>query len=60
MCCAKIAELIKMPVALWTWVGPKKHVLGGDAHWRHLLNTIAPSMRGTDAVFCQITLTTYY
>jgi len=29
-----------------------------DAHWRHLLNTIAPSMCDGDAAFCQITLTT--
>ena len=28
------------------------------AHWRHLANTIEPSVCGGDAVLCQITLTT--
>ena len=32
----------------------------GSAYWRHLANTIEPSMRGGDAAFCQITLTTRY
>jgi len=30
------------------------------AHWRHLKNTIEPSVCGGDAVLCQITLTTCY
>jgi len=30
----------------------------GTAHWCHLANTIEPSVRGGDAVLCQITLTT--
>ena len=30
------------------------------AHWRHLANTIEPSVCGGDAVLCQITLTTCY
>jgi len=32
----------------------------GDAYWRNLANTIKPSMCGSDAAFCQITLTTCY
>jgi len=28
------------------------------AHWRHLANTIEPSVCGGDAALCQITLTT--
>jgi len=58
--CAKMAESIEMPFGLWTRVGPRKHVLGGDGHWRNLLNTIAPSMWGGDAAFCQITLNSCY
>jgi len=30
----------------------------GGAHWRHLVNTIEPSVCGGDAVSCQITLIT--
>jgi len=30
------------------------------AHWRHLKNMTEPSMCGSDAALCQITLTTYY
>jgi len=30
------------------------------AHWRHLANTIEPSMCGGDAALCQITLSTCY
>jgi len=55
---AKTAEPIEMPFGIWTLVGPRKHVLGGDAHWRHLKNTIEPSMCGGDAACCQITLAT--
>jgi len=29
-------------------------------HWRHMANTIQPSVCGGDADLCQITLTTYY
>jgi len=25
--CAKTAGLIEMPFGIWTWVGPKKHIL---------------------------------
>jgi len=51
---AKTAEPIEMPVRIGTQVDPRKH---GGAHWRHLLNTIKPSMCSGDAAFCQITLT---
>jgi len=27
---AKMAELIKMLLGLWTWVGPRCHALGGN------------------------------
>jgi len=27
---AKTAKLIEMPFGLWTWVGPRNHVLGGS------------------------------
>jgi len=53
-----MAEPIEMPFGIWTRVGPRKHGLGGRAHWRNLGNTIEPSMCGGDAACCQITLTT--
>jgi len=37
---AETAEQIEMPFGMWTPVGPRKHVLDGRAHWRHLANTI--------------------
>jgi len=40
--CAKTAEPIKMPYGIWTWLGPRKHVLDGGAHKHHLANTIEP------------------
>jgi len=55
---AKTAEPIEMPFGIWTRVGVRKHVLGADAHWRHLANTNEPSMCRSDAACCQITLTT--
>jgi len=60
---AKTAELMEMPFGIGTRVGQGnivRNLLGGGAHWRHLLNTIKPSMCGGDAAFCQITLTTCY
>jgi len=60
MSCAKTAEPMEMLFGIWTWVGPRKHVLGGDAHWRHLANTIEPSMCDGNVACCQITLTTCY
>jgi len=47
----KTAEQIDMPFAIWTRVGPRKHVLDWGAHWCHLKNTIEPSMCGSDAAF---------
>jgi len=32
MSCANMAEQIEMPFVLWTRVGPRKHMLHGDAH----------------------------
>jgi len=46
-----MAKSIEMLFGLWTLVGPRKHVLDGDAHWCHLANTVEPSMCGGDAVF---------
>ena len=48
---AKTAEPVEMPFGLWTRVGPKKRVLGGVVDWRHLVNTVEPSMCGGDAAF---------
>jgi len=53
---AETAEPIAMMFGIWTRVGPSKHVLGGDIHWRNLANTIEPSMCGSNAACCQITL----
>jgi len=51
--CAKMAE----PIEILFWVGTgvgQGNVLGGGAHWRHLLNTIKPSMCGGDAAFVKL------
>jgi len=48
---AKTAEPIEIPFGLQTLVGPRKHVLDEGAHWRNLVNTIEPCMRGGDAGF---------
>jgi len=40
--------------------GPKKACIRWGAHWRHLANTIEPSLRGGNAACCQIILTTCY
>jgi len=47
----------RMSFAKLTRVRPMKRVLDGTAHWRHLANTIEPSMCRGHAVLCQITLT---
>jgi len=71
MSCAKTAELIDLLFGLWTWVCWKKHKFNRIcqvtpmctplwAHWRHLANTIEPSVCGGDAVLCKITLTACY
>jgi len=54
VCCRKTVEPIKMLFGMWTWVGPRKHVLDGGTHWRHLANTIEPSLCSGDAALCQI------
>jgi len=48
---AKTAEPIEISFGIWTGVGPRKQVLDEGAHWRHLANTIEPSMCGSDAAF---------
>jgi len=51
-----LAELIDLSFGLWTRVGRRKHKFDrirqvapvcprGKAHWRHLANTIKPSVR---------------
>jgi len=42
--CWKTAEPIEMPFGMWTQVRPRKHDVVGGSHWRHLANTIEPSM----------------
>jgi len=54
---AKMAEPVEMPFGMWTRLGPRNHVFDG-AHWRHLANTVEPSVFGSDAALYQITLTT--
>jgi len=64
--CAETAEPIDLPFGLWTRVCWRKHKFNCIrqvapmcpplwAHWRHLANTIEPSICGGDAVLCQIT-----
>jgi len=53
-----MAELIEF--GMWIQVDPRKHVLDGGAHWRHLANMIEPSIFGSDVVLCQITTAYYY
>ena len=40
------------------WAPESYHVLDGDQHWRHLINTTERSEHGSDAALCQFTLTT--
>jgi len=60
-----MAEPIYLPYGLWTCVGQSKHKFNhihqvvpmcphGRAHWRHLANTIEPSVCGGDAVLRQL------
>ena len=51
-----MAEPIEMLLGMWTWVGPRKHMLDGDAHRHHLANTIELSVCGGDVPF----LTDYF
>ena len=68
---AETAEPIDLPFGLWTRVGPKEVKFNrnrqvvpmcphGRADWRHLANMTELSICGSDAVFCQNTLTTCY
>jgi len=57
--CAKTAEPMEMPLWKWIWVGPRKHVLDGDAHWRHIWR-IRLNRPAAMHSFCQITFTTCY
>jgi len=61
--CVKTAEPIETPFGLWTRVSRRKHkfnrirqVAPMCPHWRHLANTIEPSISGGDAALCQIIL----
>ena len=40
-----------MPFGLWIQTGPKKHVLHGAAHWRHLVNVTEPFVCRGDVAF---------
>jgi len=53
--CAETAEPIDLPFGLWATMGRRKHKCNcicpvvpmcphGRAHWRHLVNTIEPSV----------------
>jgi len=66
-----MAEPIDLPFGFWTRLVRRQHKFNhirqvapmcphGRAQWRHLANTIEPSVCGGDAVLCQITLTTCY
>jgi len=61
--CAKTAEPIEVPFGFWTRVGRRKHKFSRvrqvvptyphvRARWRHLANTIEPSVYCGDAAFC--------
>ena len=43
-----MAELIKIPLGMWTW---EEACIRWGAHWCHLANTIQPSMCSSDAAF---------
>jgi len=65
-----MAESVDLPFDLTTWVGRMKHKFNrirqvapkcphGTAHWRHMANTIKPSVCGGNAALCQSILTIY-
>ena len=58
--CEKWLNRSKIPFGLWTWMGARKHVLHGGAHYRYLANITEPSVFGGDAEYCQMTLSTCY
>jgi len=45
---------------MYSYAEERHPTLHMGAHWRHLANTIEPSVCGGDAVLCHITLTTCY
>jgi len=49
-----MVELIEMLFGIWTQVSPRNHVLHGGAHWRHLANTIEPSMFSSPAKLAEL------
>jgi len=51
---AKTAEPIKMLSGLLSGLSQRKHVVDGGEHWRHLANTIKPSVCGGDAAFVKL------
>jgi len=55
---AKTAVPIKMQFGTLSRTDPGNHVWNGCGHWRHLANTTEPSICGSDAALCQITLAT--
>jgi len=57
---ARTTEPIEMPFGLWSRVGPRKHVVHGGAHCRHLVNMIQPSTFVGNAAFCQISFNTLH
>jgi len=74
MSCAKIAELIRMPFGMWTWVGMRKVLDGvqiptsegaifgqkvaGLGHVHQLIYRLSKWQNQYDVALCQITLTT--
>ena len=50
--CAKTAEQMEMLFGLLCPLGPRKHVLDGDAHCCHLENIIEPFVCGSNAALC--------
>jgi len=58
--CTKTDEPIEMLFRVWICMGPRNHVLHGDAHWRTLVNTNELSVCSSNVALCQITLTTCY
>jgi len=62
---AKTAESIEMLFGLWARIGRNKHKFNrirqvvpmyhhGSAHWRHLANTIEPSVCGGNAAYVKL------
>ena len=51
-------EPIEMLFGIWTRMCPRNHVLDGDAHWRHLADTMDRSPCSGDAALSQIAFVT--